>query len=39
MANLKNWIYGAWIAGLAFWPLASITFGGWWLKSRTEDML
>ncbi len=24
MADLKNWIYGAWIAALAFWALASI---------------
>ena len=24
MADIKNWIYGAWIVGLAFWALASI---------------
>jgi protein-S-isoprenylcysteine O-methyltransferase len=24
MADLGNWIYGAWIGGLAFWALASI---------------
>jgi protein-S-isoprenylcysteine O-methyltransferase Ste14 len=24
MADLRNWIYGAWIAALAFWALASI---------------
>ena len=24
MSDLKTWIYGAWIAGLAFWALASI---------------
>jgi protein-S-isoprenylcysteine O-methyltransferase Ste14 len=24
VANLRNWIFGAWLAGLAFWALASI---------------
>jgi len=24
MTDLRNWIYGAWIAGFAFWALASI---------------